>query len=250
MVYVEFLRARRSLAWHAGILAAITLLILYFGHDTAIDVNGAPAVVTGMPVPLGALAVIAMVFAAIYGSSAGTSLNRENLTRDISWTKPVARTLVALQFVIVDIAAIALVFVLTMLAVLAVLARMHIVPVAGATLAPDLVLGLGVGVMWYALIQVLTCALGPSGRSISGILWPVAFVALGLGKVPGVLGAIARAFDVINPLAYMGGFSSDSGGVHQQALWVLPVETRALAVWLFAALFCAIAIAVWPRKEA
>jgi hypothetical protein len=250
MVYVEFLRARKLLTWHLGILAVITLLVSSLGHDTSISVNGAPTVMAGTPVPLGALAPIAMFFAAIYATSAGTSLNRENLTRDLSWTKPRSRTFVALQFVLVDVAAIALVFALTTLAVLAVLWRLHFIPVAGATLGPDLALGLGVAVMWYALIQVLTCSLGPGARAISGILWPVAFVGLGLSNVPGALGVIARAFDVINPLAYMNGVSGGAGGVHQISLWPLPVETRALVVWLFAALFCAIAVALWPRQEA
>jgi len=250
MVYVEFLRARTSLAWHLGILAAITLLVSSLGHDTSVSINGVRTVMGGTPVPLGALVPVAMLFAAIYASGAGTSLNRENLTRDLSWTKPLSRTLVALQFVLVDVAAIALVFALTMLAVLAVLLRFHFIPVAGAALGPDLALGLGVAVMWYALIQVLTCSLGPGARSISGFLWPAAFVGLGLSKVPGALGVIARAFDVVNPLAYMNGTLGNAGGVHQTSLWPLPVETRALVVWLFAALFCAIAITLWPRKEA
>jgi hypothetical protein len=250
MIYVEFLRARRSLTWHVGILAALTLMVLYFGHQTTINVNGAPSVMAGMPVPFGALAPIAMFFAAIYASSAGTSLNRENLTRDLSWTKPVSRAVIAVQFILVDLAAIALVYALSLAAVLAVLWRLHLVPVAGPTLVPELSLGLGVALMWYALIQVLTCALGSGARAISGILWPVAFVALGVAKVPGTLGLIARAVDVINPLAYMTGMTGDSNGVHQTALWQFPVETRTLIVWVFAALFCAVAVTLWPRKEA
>ena len=250
MAYVEFLRARRALSWHLGILAVVTLLMLYFGHATTIDINGQSAFASGMIVPFGALAPIAMFFAAIYASTAGGSLNRENDTRDLSWTKPVSRTLIALQFVLIDVAAVALVFVLTMLAVLAVLLRLHFVPVADPTLVPQLLLGVGVSVMWYALIQVLTCSFGPGARSVGGILWPVALVGLGMSKVPGTLGVVARAFDVINPLAYMSGVSFDATGAHQNSVSMLPLETRALCVWLFAALFCAIAVAVWPRQEA
>jgi hypothetical protein len=68
--------------------------------------------------------------------------------------------------------------------------------------------------------------------------------------VPGPTGLVARVFDVINPLAYMSGVTFNSNGAHQNAVWQLPVEERALIVWLFAALFCAIVIALWPRKEA
>src|SRR5665213_1459293 len=98
MVYVEFLRVRRTLKWHLGILAAVTLLVLYFGHDTNLVVNGHSEVFAGMPVPLGALSVIAAFFAAIYASSLGSSLNRENPMRDISWTKPIPRSRIALQY--------------------------------------------------------------------------------------------------------------------------------------------------------
>jgi len=250
MVYVEFLRVRRTLTWHVGILAAITLLILYFGHDTMVNVNGHSELVSGMTVPLGQLSVVAMFFATIYASSLGSSLNRENQVRDISWTKPIPRGLLAAQYIVTDVAAIALLFALTMLAVIVAILRLQFVPVFDATLVPQLALGLGVAVMWYALIQLITFWFPPGARSAGGILWPVAFVAIALAKAPGPLGIAARALDVINPIAYLDGVISTSTGVHQESLWQWPVEDRALIVWLFAALFCAIVIALWPKKEA
>jgi hypothetical protein len=250
MAYVEFLRARRALTWHLGILAVILLFVLYFGHSTTVTIDGSPKFLAGMGVPLSALTPIAMFFAAIYSSSAGTSLNRENLTRDISWTKPVPRTLMALQFIAIDIVAIAIVFSLTMAAVLVELYRMHFVPVFDAGFGVQLVLGLGVGVMWYALLQLMTCYFGPGARAAVGILWPVALLALGLTKVGGAIGAIAWALDIINPLAYMSGVTFDGHGPHQNSIWNLPAEQSALVVWLFSVFFLAIALAIWPRKEA
>ena len=249
MAYVEFLRVRRSLTWHAGTLVAIMLVALYFGHDTSVNINGQAELLPGMAVSLGLLSPIATFFAAIYASSLGTSLNRENPTRDISWTKPIPRSVIALQYVLIDVAGVAIAFVLTMLAVLVVLARMHFVPAIDASTIPLLVLGLGVSVMWYALIQVLTFWLPAGARSIGGILWPVALVAFGLGKVPGELGDAARTLDLINPLAYIG-FGGVTISTGEEALWQLPLEARALCVWLFAAAFCAIAVTLWPRKEA
>jgi hypothetical protein len=250
MVYVEFLRARRSLTWHLGIMVLMTLVSLYFGHTTSVQVDGQSPFVPGMPVPLGQLATIAMFFGAIYASSAGTSLNRESLTRELSWTKPESRTLIALQYIAVDIAAIALVYAVAILGVVAVLLRLHFVPTLEPGFGADIALGLGVAVMWYALIQVLTCMFGPGARSVGGILWPVAFVALGTAHIGGPIGVVAHALDVINPLAYMSGVTGSEHGVQTNSLWVLPVDERALIVWLFGALFCAIAIALWPRKEA
>jgi hypothetical protein len=254
MVYVEFLRVRRTLKWHLGILAVATLLALYFGHNTTVNINGHSELFSGMSVPPGELSVIAaffaMVFASIYASSLGSSLNRENPMRDISWTKPISRSRLALQYIVTDIAAIALVFALTMVAVFVGILRLQLVPDLETGSIPYIALGLGVAVMWYALIQLLTFWLPPSARSAGGILWPVAFVAIALTKVPGPLGEAARALDVINPIAYMDGMISDSSGARQASLWQLPVEDRALIVWLFAALFCAIVIALWPKKEA
>lgn len=248
MAYAEFLRARRSLTWHLGILAAITLLALYFAHDTSVTVDGSTHLLSGTPLPLGKLAPIAMFFAMIYASSAGTSLNRESGVREISWTKPIPRTLLAFEFVLIDVAAIVLVFALSLLAVILVLLRLHIAPVLDAGLVSDLALGLGVAVMWYALVQVLSFAFGGGARSIGGILWPIAFVDLGLTEVPGALGAFARGLEFLNPLAYAAGISSGKSGDTPQI--ALPADTRALMVWLIAAAACAFAIALWPKKEA
>jgi hypothetical protein len=250
MVYVEFLRVRRTLKWHLGILAAALLLVLYFGHDTTLQVNGRSELYSGMSMPLGVLSLIATTFAAIYASSLGSSLNRENPMRDISWTKPIPRGRIALQYILTDIAAIVLVFVLTMFAVVIGILRLHFVPALEDGFLPRVVLGLGVAVMWYALIQLITFWFPPGARSGGGILWPVAFVAIALAKVPGPLGATARVLDIINPIAYADGLIGDSSGVHQDSLWQFPLEERALIVWFFAVLFCAIVIALWPKKEA
>jgi hypothetical protein len=236
MIYVEYLRVRTSLAWHAGILAVLTLLILATNHGTTVIVNGQPAVTNGARISLALLVPIAAFFGAIYASSTATSLNRENGTRDISWTKPISRTMLALQYVLVDLAGVAIAFTVAMLAVFAVVARVGAVPVVDESLVPQLVLGLGIATMWYGLIQVLTFWFGPGARAIGGILWPVALVSLGVAGVPGAYGALARAVNIVNPLAYLSNFSIN--------------EVRVVEVWLFTALFCAIAITFWRRKEA
>jgi hypothetical protein len=250
MIYVEYLRVRTSLAWHVGILGLLTLLILATNHNTAVMVNDRPAVTMGVRISLALLAPIAAFFGAIYASSVGTSLNRENSTRDISWTKPVSRTMLALQYVLVDLAGITIAFTIAMLAVYAVVVRIGAVPVIDESLVPQLALGLGIAAMWYALIQLLTFWFGPAARATGGILWPVALVCLGIAGVPGVYGDLARAINVINPLAYLSNFSVNGNGGHSHTLWTLPAETRTLVVWLFTVLFCAIAITFWRRKEA
>jgi hypothetical protein len=250
MAYVEFLRVRTSLTWHAGVLAMLTLIALYLGHNTHVDVNGTTRMLSGTPVPIGSLAAIGMFFAAIFASSQGSSLNRENVTRDLSWTKPIPRAVLALQYMAIDVAGIVVAFALTMLAVTLVLLRMNMGPVADASMWALLVLGAGVAVMWYALIQLLTFWFAPGARAIAGIIWPVALLLLGLAKIDGPLGAIVRVIDVINPLAYMSGVNVDEHGSHTQAVTTLPSDLRPLVVWMFAAVFCAIVVALWPKKEA
>jgi hypothetical protein len=252
MIYVEYLRARTALAWHAGALGVLLLLILSTNHRTAVMVDGHPAVTAGLPIALSWLVPIAVFFGAIYASSVGASLNRENATRDISWTKPIPRMALAAQFVLVDLAGVAIAFTLAMLAAIAVVARIGAVPLFDPPFVPQLVLGLGVAAMWYALIQVLTFWLGSGARVAGGILWPVALIALGIAHVPGPYGALARALDVINPFAYVSGFAvTASGSGHAESmLGSLPVEERALIVWFFTAVFCGIAVTLWPRKEA
>jgi hypothetical protein len=248
MEYVEFLRIRRSLVWHIGILAVLALGVMALaGHETSVNVNGTTQLMSGMHVPLGILAAIAGFFAAIFASSAGTSFNRESLRREISWTKPLSRTALAIRFVLIDVAGIGVAYAVALAAISAVLMRMQITPFLDETAPLQLALGFGVGAMWYALIQLLTCMLSPSARAISGILWPVAFAVSALTQVPGITGALFRVLDVINPLAYL---SNTAAGAHSAPVLNLPLELRALTVWGFSILFCAIAVAIWPRKEA
>jgi hypothetical protein len=253
MEYVEFLRVKRSLAWHLGVLGLLTLAAIVFGHHTTITIDGGGGtsrIASGMSVPLMALAPIAMFFAAIYASSAGTSLNREFMVRDIAWTKPVARNVLALRYVAVDVAAVSLVYVLSVLAVLVALLRFGVTPLVDQDSFSYLVFGLGVSVMWYALVQIATCLLPPRGLALAGILWPIALLDIGLCQIGGPTGGVAHALAIVNPLAYMSGVAFDAHGATDNSIWQQPADERALAVWFFAVLFCALAVTLWPRREA
>jgi hypothetical protein len=249
MGYVEYLRLRTSFVWHVGILAALTLVLLYFigqpGHIVVHSAHLGGTLTPGMVIPLSALTSVGVLFAAIFASTAGASLNRENPVRDLSWTKPVPRARTAWVFIAVDVAAILVYFALALAAAALILTRMHIALTSGADLAIQLMLGVGVALMWYALIALLTCGLGPGARMIGGILWPISFVLLALDELPNALGQLATAIDVLNPLAY----SSHVFGF-KTILMTLPIETRALAVWVLAAVFSAAAVTLWTRKEA
>ena len=248
MEYVEFLRIRRSLLWHVGIVAAIALFIIAVGgREASVDINGSTQLVSGMRVPVSVLAVAGAFFGAIFASSAGTSLNRENGTRELSWTKPVSRTVLAVRFILIDLCGIAIVFAATIVAIVVVLLRMHIQPFADPGAVPELALGLGIGTMWYALIQAITCTLPQGARALGGLMWPIAFAVGALTHVPGVTGALARAANVFNPLSYMS--NAASSGSHPYAAPPMPPETRALFVWGFTVVMLAVAAALWPKAE-
>jgi hypothetical protein len=242
MEYVELLRVRRSLIWNAGILAVVVIGILALGGDSTIHVNGGTTrIAAGASLPLGVIATIGAFLAAIYASSIGTSLNRESTTRDISWTKPVSRTVLAIRFVAIDLAGVLIAFAVAIILICLALAYLH-VSVAADTDAPgQLVLGCGIGAMWYGLLQVLTCGFGSGARAMAGILWPISLVCQGLAELGGGVGQTMRAIDVLNPIGYLDAIAKPAAGGPEMA---------APLVWFFALAFCALAIVIWPRREA
>jgi hypothetical protein len=254
MELVELLRVRRSLLWHAGILFVLVLAIIALGPTMTINVNGSGGstqIASGMTVPLHLIATIAAFFAAIYASAVGTSLNRESATRDLSWTKPLSRTALAVRFVLIDLMGVVAGFVCALAAVVVVLAHANVAISADAQTPGQLILGAGVGGMWYGLLQVLTCGFPPAARAMAGILWPIALVLEGLKQLNGSFGAAVRTIDVANPLFYIGNMGEAANGTVATALQTGPsVEIGALTVWFFTLVFCAAAIAIWPRREA
>jgi hypothetical protein len=255
MEYAEFLRVRGIIRWHLGILAAVLVLGLIFGHAMTVHVDDPtgsplPTVSSGMRVALAWMAPFGMFFAAIFASSAGGSLNREFGLRDIAWTKPLSRSALALRYISIDVAAVVLLYALTLAVVAVLLLRFGVTPYVDAAFVAPALLGCGVSVMWYALVQLLSCRIAPQGLAVGGILWPVALLSLGLADLHNIVGTLARAVDVVNPLAYMNGVTFSSHGAVVQSFWHLPVDEGAVIVWGFSIVFCALAIVLWIRREA
>jgi hypothetical protein len=239
MEYVELLRVRRSLIWNAGILAVVVIGILALGSHSTIHVNGGTTnLAAGASLPVSVLATIGALLAAIYASSIGTSLNRESTTRDISWTKPVSRTMLAIRFVCIDLAGVVIAFAFALILIYLALSYLQISVVGDSHSSGQLVLACGVGAMWYGLLQMVTCGFGPGGRAMAGILWPIALVCQGLAELGGTIGQIVRALDVLNPLSYLNNIAHAGG------------EASVGIVWLFALVFCVLAVVIWPRREA
>jgi hypothetical protein len=186
----------------------------------------------------------------IYATSAGLSLNREGQTLALSWTKPVARPLIALRIMAVDLAAVVLAYVVGWLAVLAVVAGARGTLTADPHLGAMIALSLGVTVMWYALIQALTSRMNANTGMVIGLLWPVALLVSQLNGLDGTFDTIVRVINVFNPLAYLNAQSSTSHGGPGAGYWQAPPDERALIVWLLSCALGALAIYLWTRREA
>ena len=257
MELVEFYRMRRALLWYAGILVAIVILNVALGNHTKVSVDGQTASLRGVTFPLLLGGPIAMFCAAILSTVAALALNRENSTLEIAWTKPIARGTIALRYILIDVAAIVIAFVLAWVAIFIILARLGAAFVSSPDLFITIALSLGVALMWYGLLLVLTAGLSSRAALIVGLAWPVAAVLGNIQNVfGGVLGAAIHVLNVVNPFSYISGFSasSDSSGhpttttIH--SAWAYSNDARTAIVWSFFVIFCALATVIWSRREA
>jgi uncharacterized integral membrane protein len=146
MLYVEFLRVRKALIWHAGILAAVAIFVMIASMNAKVEVNGSNP---QLPlIPFSVIASGAFFWGAIFASSIGTSLNREFETYVISWTKPISRQMLALQFILLDMAGVTVAYGLAALVITLVLMHFHIPLAMDARFGITLPMTLGAALMW------------------------------------------------------------------------------------------------------
>jgi hypothetical protein len=254
MELVGFWRARRALLWYLGIMLAVVAFVAVVGGHATIDVSSgdAPPSTLHMRASLSTLIGIAMFFCAIFASRLGTSLNTENATVELSWTRPIPRAVLAARFIAIDLITLELTFVLTIAGACAVVAGAHgsvvIDPLAGNVG----LLAAGVLAMWYAVTLLATAGLRRRGGGTAGLLWPASLVLIGLGEArqAGIIHQLALVVNVVNPLAYLSSMvriSSAAGPM--PSVWPLDPSVRTVIVWAFAAVFCTAAVAIWQRRE-
>jgi hypothetical protein len=251
MILVETLRLRTWSIWWAAIIATIGIFIVVAVQHvhTVVDVNGSK--IGGADMSLAGLAVIAQFFAMIFATSAGLSLNKEGHTLALSWTKPVARPLIALRIVAVDVVAVAAAYLFSWIVILGVVAGSGVSVHGGPVVPTAIVLSLGVALMWYALIAAITGALPANTGIVVGFLWPGALILASLTiHINATIDLIVRLLNVFNPLAYINGSSNASSNGSVASYWQGPPDERALIVWLLACVLVAVAVGLWTRREA
>jgi len=253
MELVEFWRARRAFVWYVAIVAAFVVMIFALsGHaNFNLDVNDT-AVVAPRVIPLSIPLSIAMFLTAMLASWLGQALNRENATVELSWTRPIPRSILALRFIAIDLVTLALAFVVALAAVWTIAVTVgHVAVMVDSRTGVATLLGTGVDAMWYALVLVLSSGVRGRGGAIAGMLWPVSLILIGVAQTHGgIFHDIALVLNVINPFAYLGSISRvGADGAPVPLVWPLDAGLRGAIVWLLAAAFCAAAVTIWKRRE-
>lgn len=166
---------------------------------------------TNGPIDVGMLFSYLTLFGAIIATCLAAPLARENERLEVAWTKPVDRTLYALQLYGVD-----------MIGVLASMLMMTVACIAAyalfqlphLTISADSALHALVAFVacaaWYAMYAATTTWMKRGFGAVIGIAWPVGIFVPGLALIPMMGTAVGATFHwvfqiiaVVDPLAYL-----------------------------------------------
>lgn len=264
MNYAQVLRLRKALTIYGIVIGALFVLMFLISHTpggATFDDNGSPHTMAEITsVPLSLLFFIAAWCAIIFATIVSTSLNKEYDGVEMVWTKPIERGRLALEYVLLDFAAIVVAFVsAAVLCVLCVasLGLLTRIAVDDRTI-PTLVIGLGAAFMWYGLLEGITAPMRGRGGTIMGVSWAAALVLTALATATQAGGGsaihtILIGLNIFNPLAYFSSYSLSGYGAHDSP--VLPqvlagTEMRMTMTWAIGMIGCAVAITGWKRLEA
>jgi len=267
MGYVEFLRVRKSLTIFAIVLfccAAFTAASAYYGihfghhHGSTYSIsNDRPDTRTladmNFQIPVGILFAIATFGTLVYATIVSASFNKENGRGGFAFTKPIARTRLALTYLAIDIAAILLSFAYALVLMFAVLALFGVAGKVYAEpgAAPLAFAGLGTSLMWYGLLQLVTAPRTAGGGLFIGLSWPFFLIALALYQVD-AFGApfhlLVTGVDFFNPLAYVE-FNGHDDQISVTSLLGFSQSASIAITWGLATASCALAVVSWKRLE-
>ncbi|MBD5606544.1 MAG: hypothetical protein IAI48_15855 [Candidatus Eremiobacteraeota bacterium] len=265
MYYMDFLRVTRALRTYSIVLGCIVILIAISiplshvtPHGLTVGIGGDSSLGdarTGLALlhelgkdhsfPIDDFATAAIAFAILFATGLLTSLSRVNESALFAFVKPTSRERSTWVTFGIDAAAIFVAFLIAFVLSLVPFAEVgllgRITFDSAVHLPATIAFGLGIGLMWYGMVQAATSTL-TRGGAILGISWGVFATMRGLGSIP--QGTIPdsfywfiHAFNTINPLVYLQASFSDLHG-HYGSLGV---------VWLVA--LAALAIATFRRSR-
>ena len=248
MEYVEMLRARRVLTWYGGIV--FTLLVLGLA---LVFKDGPPHIQMSHDmnprIPFDAILAGSAFGPLILAAFLAVCFDAEYKTIAITWTRPISRLAIAGRYLAVDGAAMLVAWLFTLAAALICIVVLGLAKyLTFQTNVTDLVLLLfGAAVMWYGLVVVLTILLPGRGNAIAGASWAYVLIVPGLTQIPfpPALHGVMVALNYLNPLAYIGSFSSSGS----RSLLAGTVTAHMIAAWLIGIAAIAIGTRLWTIRE-
>jgi hypothetical protein len=253
MYYVELLAVRNRFAW-------FSLAVVLVGLIAVIAVRLAPhesADLPGIAVPLNIILLGSSWFACVFATLVAGTLSRDYDHIPYIWTRPAPREKIALEYLAVDLAAIAIAFAILIgasIATLSAIPRLHVV--ADASSWQILLRGLAVPFMWYGLVEVATSWNGARARAMIGVSWALfwGLAILDALSFPGILGKLIVVLNIFNPMAYLPQTHTQNIDFQVGVLGLTPLpltfnEQTVLVYAIFAA-SCIVAIYAWKRMEA
>lgn len=272
MEYVEILRVRRALVIFAiaiGSIELIDVLAYHFGSLAAAHAGGHLEIRVGSSasharpirdviarakIPLELLVGIAGYGAIIFATVLAASLNKENGFAHFAFTKPISRQRLALRHFAIDAAGVLAAFAIVSIAIVSAFAfEGGLDRVVFATRAISVAfLALGVGFMWYGILQAATAAYRGKGGAIVGWSWAIFGLLIGVRDQPFLgpfFGALVRVADVVNPFAYAPQILDDGRGGALVSTLNGSIEAQGTIAWCIAVVSCALAVWLWKRVE-
>jgi hypothetical protein len=243
--YVEYLRASRAFLIGSIIIAAAFALNLAIFFGGGVTVPDKPFVI-----PFMVVWAVAGVAASIFASFLGRSLARENDGHlPVAWTMPVRKSSHAAMKMLVDVAAIAILFAVMCavgFAYLSITGMTKFISVPSDTWLQLLRFALA-PLAFYGLVMGLTASLGRRSGTVLGMMWVAVFVlsALGSAPLPQPYHSIFAFINYANPLVYIA-VDIDNGG----SVITASLGAATLGLALIAAVGAAAAIYQWQRLEA
>ncbi len=129
---------------------------------------------------------------------------------------------------------------------------------AGPSAYRGLLVGFGLALAWYGVVQALSASRKSKSGAVSGFVWPVAFALIAIALLTphgSPLHEVAVALNFVNPLAYLSSASMSVGSTNWNFVGsdlVLPLSIlgRIIGLYVLAAVGMLAAVLQWKRLEA
>lgn len=213
-----------------------------------VDTNG--------PLDVGMLVGWSALVGLIIATCLAAPMARENDRLEVAWTKPIDRTMYALQLYGADIVGIVAALIVTAVCAILIYALFqapHLTITAEG--AWKMGISIAAGVAWYGMFSALTSWMKRGHGAFLGIAWPVGLFIPGLALIPLEFNPVGQVFhwvfrtiSYIDPLAYLRLELGQNG--RALGLAALDDPTKLGILILLALIYAGVGLIEWRRVEA